>query len=182
MPVAPGWRALSLRRAVLASPNDKALPHLVPAEPVSRALKDLLTEPNATPSLAMARLALEAPLPGKGVPLERAWKEEFALWLFRILKGAAAPTSWTAELLNKHAPENALSFFSGLRRRAKGRPFRYLDMQEVRDADRLDKLLSLLASETEDHEALSACIQWLNGASAEQEGYFLGRPPATAPG
>lgn len=179
LPAPLGWLALQTRRAEKLRPQDLTVPYLVPARVPARALHDLTHASVATPSLALSKLFYRESDSTIGVVLPRAWKDEFALWLFRTFKGGSTPKEWTAVELNEHHPENCLSFWGGLRQRASGRPVQYLSMEEVQAAQALDTLLSGCEGRA-GADALSPYLKWLNSTSEELEGYFLGTPATAA--
>lgn len=176
LPAPPGWQALQARRAAKERPKDTSVPYLVPDTVPARALLDLSRANAATPSLALSRLFYKDSVAGVGVPLTRAWKDELAIWLFRVFEGGPAPRVWTATELNEHHPENSLTFWGGLRQRAGGRPVQYLSMEEVQAAHTLDTLLRATPPGERGPDALLPYLKWLNTACGDTEGYFLGSP------
>lgn len=175
---AEGLAAYRARKRLAADPGNLALPYPMPDHFVVRAIRDLVSAPAGTPSVGLAHLKLLAPEPGQALALEKAWKNEFALWAFRAFEGRPPGACWTCEQLNRARPQDSLSFFSGLRRRARHHPVQYFPLQDVQTAARLHSWLQPVSGPCEGRIALIAALRpmvhWLNSVSGTDEGYLLG--------
>lgn len=175
----PGIRALRARQAIMARPQDKSLPYPLPDHYMKLLVRDLMQAKPGTPSLSLARLTRPAERQNHGVPLTKAWKEEFILWAFNAFYGRL-PHEWTAEHFNAHHPEKHLSFLAGVRERSGGRDILWLPADEVAKAQEIQALLSPRiepepGNKQELQEKLTPYLRWLNHQTeSRDEVYLLG--------
>lgn len=150
------------------------MPYVVPdAEPV-RALREVAGANPGAMSIALANVSRGPRAQGATVPVEAAWKQEYASWLLRAFSGAG-PRQWDAAMLNAWHPERHLSFFAGLLERANGRTILYVGEHETRAVRRLGSLLSQPLQGPGTTESLRPFVEWLNAEAPSQEAFLLGQ-------